>query len=344
MIDGFPHEPSNFGGLGPFRGKEVIMTELELSTLLLCEFEVVRKKYERDGYWEGGREVLRAKLQERVREGKPILFVLPSFPCKSQNRDNTFGKLPDRGEEVALMALHDMCKRMGEIYSCGAKIILASDGRLYADLVGVPDRDVLEYRDYLLGMYGEISGGQDLIEWYSLDEAFPLELSGDAKRDALMEKYPQEADKLMEIVHRDPDYNRLYVGFKNMMISELSIDRTRGRRPIEKEASRIARQMLARNFANAALLREQFSGYIRLSIKHHDTHKGIFGVNLLPNHDDVGTPWLNVLVELTGGKLDYMKRCAAEAQGYLPVLKDGRPYFYRECREEHVANGHLGHF
>lgn len=309
------------------------MREFELSTLLLYEFETVRKKYVGDGYGEGGREIFRAKLQERVCAGEPVLFVLPSFPFKSQNRDNTLGKLPDMGEEVALVALHEMCRRMGEIYPCGARIVLASDGRLYADLVGVPDCDVLEYRNHLLGMYGEISGEQDLIEWYSLDEAFPEEPDGDTKRGVLMEKYPQKADELMEVVHRDPDYNRLYVGFKNMMISELSIDRARSRKSIEKEASRVARRMLERNFANAALLREKFPGYIRLSIKHHDTRKGIFGVNLLPGHDDVGTPWLNVLVKLVGGKLDYMKRRDAEVQGYMPVLKYGRPYAYRECRE-----------
>src|SRR3990167_9622199 len=139
------------------------MTKFELCTLLLLEFEAVRKRYAGDGYYEGGREVLRAKLQERVCVEEPILFVLPSFPFKSQNRENTLGNLPDMGEEVALVALHEMCKRMGEIYPYGARIVLASDGRLYADLVGVPDRDVFEYRNYLLGMYGEISGGQDLV-------------------------------------------------------------------------------------------------------------------------------------------------------------------------------------
>ena len=272
------------------------------------------------------------KMLERVCTRSPIMFVLPSFPFKSQNRDNTLGNLPDMGEEVALAALHEMCKRMGEIYPCGAKIVLASDGRLYADLVGVPDCNVLGYRNQLLWMYEEISGGQDLLRWYSLDEAFPGEPDGDAKRGALMEKYPQDTESLMRLVYQDPDYNRLYVGFKNMMISELSVDRARSRKSIEKEASRIARLMLERNFANAALIRDEFPGYVRLSIKHHDTRKGIFGINLLPGHDDVGTPWLNVLVELAGGKFDYMKRREAEARGYVLVLREECPYLYQECR------------
>jgi L-tyrosine isonitrile synthase len=308
------------------------MNKFELCAELLCVFETIRKKHETDGYTLGGRDLLLKKFEMTIAAGQPLLFVLPAFPCKSQNRDNTLGKFPDRGEEVALSALHGMCEKMREIYPPGAEMVLASDGRLYADLIGVPDTDVLAYRNELLVMYRRISGRQEFLNWYSLDEAFPIEVDGGAKREALMERYPQTAGSLMELVYRDPDYNRLYVGFKNMMISELLIDGARSRKSIEKEASRIARKMLERNFANAALIKEKFAEHVRLSIKHHDTRKGIFGVNLLPGHDDVGTPWLNVLVEFAGGKLDYVKRCRAEAQErFKLVLKDERPYFYREC-------------
>lgn len=305
----------------------------KLTEMVIVEFEKIRKKHYHDWYNEEGRDVLRSKIGDKVKQRREISFVLPSFPCKSQNRDITLGKVPDFGEELALATLHNLCDRISRIYEPGARIVLASDGRLYADLIGVPDEDVLLYRNALLLMYEEMvstTGSAQRLDWYSLDEAFPHVEGGDCKRTALVETYPQHMDQILELVKSDEHYNRLYVGFKNMMISELSVDKMRTKKSIEKEASRIARAMLERNFANAELLKRKFPWAIRLSIKHHDTRTGKYGVNLLPNHHDVGTPWLNVAVEKKDRSYNYMKKKIAEENGHVLCYKGSQPYYYRE--------------
>lgn len=297
------------------------------------EFEHIRKKHHNDGYCLGGKRLLESRIYDKVIKNEEIILVLPSFPFKSQNRDNTLGDIPDLGEEIALVTLHNLCEKVSEVYSPGARIILASDGRLYSDLVRVPDNIVMTYRDSLLSIYSSIvstNGSLQRLDWYSLDEAFPHVHSGDEKRKALVEIYPQNMDKILRLVNSDEHYNRLYVGFKNMMISELSVEKARARKSIEKEASRIAKAMLERNFANAELIRREFPDAIRLSIKHHDTRRGKYGINLLPNHDDVGTPWLNVVVEKRDGSYDYMKKKQAEEKGYILYFKGVQPYSYKE--------------
>ncbi|MFH2021168.1 MAG: L-tyrosine/L-tryptophan isonitrile synthase family protein [archaeon] len=298
---------------------------------IISEFEKIRKKHDKDIYLEGGRARLYEKISKNLASGQPLIWMLPSFPFKSQNPEHTFGKLPDGGEEIALKVLHGFCEKISGYYEHGAKIILASDGRLYADLVGIADEDVFNYRSKLLELYKNIVESDRKIpylSWYSLDDAFPSVNSAKDKRRALVEAYPQEIETIMERVHSDVHYNRLYVGFKNLMIGELSIEKNRSKKSIEKEASEIAKKMLIRNFANACLLKDRFPKAIRLSVKHHDTSSGIYGVNLLPNHHDIGTPWLNVLVKSGEEEFTYMKRKDAEDRRYIIQENNGVAWFY----------------
>ena len=45
--------------------------------------------------------------------------------------EKVLGKLPDLGEELALMHLNGLCESIAEIYEHGAEISLASDGLVY---------------------------------------------------------------------------------------------------------------------------------------------------------------------------------------------------------------------
>lgn len=73
-----------------------------------------------------------------IEHGKPIRMVLPAFPAKSPSRDKTLSHLPDHGEELALRNLNELCKRIGQIYEPGARIVICSDGRVFADVVRIP--------------------------------------------------------------------------------------------------------------------------------------------------------------------------------------------------------------
>jgi hypothetical protein len=84
---------------------------------------------------EVGRPKFIAVLNKFVRAGVRIDMCLPAFPFKSANKVyKVFGFLPDKAEEIALARLHDMCRRIEEIYGPGAKVILVSDGLVYNGL------------------------------------------------------------------------------------------------------------------------------------------------------------------------------------------------------------------
>jgi hypothetical protein len=84
---------------------------------------------------EAGRPRFIAVLNEFVRAGAQIDMALPAFPFKSANKVyKALGFLPDKAEEIALARLHNMCRRIEEIYEPGANVVIISDGLVYNGL------------------------------------------------------------------------------------------------------------------------------------------------------------------------------------------------------------------
>jgi len=86
-----------------------------------------------DEWDSGGRDVFQNGVQYFTARQAPIEFALPAFPCKSTNPHKTNGILPDRAEEMALIRLHDFCHTVEKMYEPGAKILIISDGHVFAD-------------------------------------------------------------------------------------------------------------------------------------------------------------------------------------------------------------------
>lgn len=81
---------------------------------------------------EAGRPRFIEVLNTFVSAGTKIDMALPAFPFKSANKVyKALGFLPDKAEEIALERLHNMCRRIEEIYEPGAKVIIISDGLVY---------------------------------------------------------------------------------------------------------------------------------------------------------------------------------------------------------------------
>jgi pyoverdine/dityrosine biosynthesis protein Dit1 len=109
-----------------------------------------------------------------------IEFCLPAFPCKSSNTQKVTGKDPDRGEELALLRLHEFVDEVKEIYAPGARITIISDGHVFSDCIGVDDADVDDYGCKLEDMNIEIAqarGHTDQVGFMSLIDIFNLEES-----------------------------------------------------------------------------------------------------------------------------------------------------------------------
>ena len=287
---------------------------------IVREIERIRKEHPEDHYKNGGREILVSLVNDFVSSNKPITFVLPSFPFKSQNRDNTLGGLPDMGEQIALEVLNSLCNNIKKIYEPGVDFVLASDGRLYSDLVGVSDSTVNAYREKLLRMNKAICK-DSCLRWFSLDEGIKEDEGLDV-REILERDYSDGIEGVMEEVKKDRDYLRLYIGFKNFALSEIKAQKSDcSNREMVRMAKNIAKKMMVRNFANARLLKKSFPKMIRLSVKHHDTRKGLFAVNLMKTHNDVGTPWLNSVVRMESGKYVYIKAKEAREMGFTEIRK-----------------------
>jgi hypothetical protein len=85
---------------------------------------------------EAGRTKFISVLNNFVRRDARVDMCLPAFPFKSANKVyKAFGFLPDKAEEIAMARLHDMCRRIEEIYSPGAQLVIVSDGLVYNGLL-----------------------------------------------------------------------------------------------------------------------------------------------------------------------------------------------------------------
>jgi len=73
-----------------------------------------------------------ALIYTHVKAGNPVPLCLPAFPFKSPNSTSkTLGKLPDKGEEIALAHLNGLCSAIGDVYPSGARLTIVSDGLVY---------------------------------------------------------------------------------------------------------------------------------------------------------------------------------------------------------------------
>lgn len=76
-----------------------------------------------------------AIIYRYIKAGEAVRLCLPAFPFKSPNNvDKVLGKLPDKGEEIALAHLNGLCAAIGDIYPPGAKLTIISDGLVYNGL------------------------------------------------------------------------------------------------------------------------------------------------------------------------------------------------------------------
>jgi hypothetical protein len=115
---------------------EDISIALKSTNILEIVFDYALNKFDdcRDRL-EAGRFKFISVLNDFVRRDARIDMCLPAFPFKSANKVyKVFGFLPDKAEEIALARLHDMCRRIEEIYSPGAQLVIVSDGLVYNGL------------------------------------------------------------------------------------------------------------------------------------------------------------------------------------------------------------------
>lgn len=279
-----------------------------------------------------------SKIVAKIEQGQPVSFVLPAFPGKSPNLGKVLGILPDMAERRALQFLQQLAERIGRIYEPGAHIILASDGRVFSDVVGMRDEDVSAYRDELRAMIAEM--GLDRISTFNLEELYE-EASFDEMRAQMMDTFGPSIEDMRASVKRaakdpaatdaDRELNRLYCGITRFLVEDASFPgQTLSRNAIQKKARVRAYQVIQRSQAWSGLVERYFTDAVRLSIHPHGCGSKKLGIHFIAtaNGDNWMTPWHAVALETEEGSFMLVRRSAAEAMGARLVHQGGRPSHY----------------
>lgn len=211
------------------------------------------------------------KIIPFVKKDEPLHLILPAFPCKSPNRlKKVLGEMPDKAEELGLVALNDLCKEIWSVHQPGAFITVASDGRVFADLIDVPDSTVKEFGFSLRKMSEKIGNN---IRWFGLDEIFK-DWTDSEMRLLLLQQFGRQIGRIEEKIATCEDTRRLYCCLMKFLFEDTDDGRTMSntqRQIMCKERSKL---MIQRNEAYSNLLGSRFPDAIRLSIHPHLVSSG----------------------------------------------------------------------
>ncbi|MEZ4310844.1 MAG: isocyanide synthase family protein [Polyangiaceae bacterium] len=261
-------------------------------------------------------------VQAFLDESEPVQLVLPAFPAKAPNPAKVLGKLPDLAESLALENLSSLLDELGEAHSPGARLVICSDGHVFADVVGVPDPDVAAYRRELERMIEAL--GDARIRVFGLEDAFGTK-SPAAARKLLFEAYAEPVEAIVARAKRSPTHAAQLDGihrflFEDEVVRRPELSRTQARKATRERAVEVVR----RSDAWGRLVAAAFPRAVRLSIHPQPDVSSKIGISLLPTDDCWLTPWHGVAV-VGGDHARLMHRSDAEQLGAAIVVEDGRP-------------------
>ncbi|MEV4615542.1 isocyanide synthase family protein [Kitasatospora sp. NPDC049258] len=255
-----------------------------------------------------------------VAAGEPVLLTLPGFPCKSPNTRKVLGHLPDEGERLALGFLNRLCRRIAEVYSPGARILICSDGHVFGDLIRVPDEHIDAYSDELTAMIRR--AGLHHLATFDLRQVLG-DLPHQDKRALVHARYAPTLEELRAEVRSDQETNGLYRGITRFLVDDTADFGGTGS-ALQRECRRRAYGVIQRSRAWGALIAERYPDAVRLSIHPQPVGAAKFGIRLLDHRDVWATPWHAVVLHRADGEWELMHRAQAERLGAL-VHREGRP-------------------
>ncbi len=263
-------------------------------------------------------------IKHAILHNQPIELVLPGFPAKSPNRNKTLGPLPDLAEKHALKNLVDLCDQLRSIYPPGAHITICSDGRVFSDLVRIPDADVSAYGQYLKRYCADHFG--DTFSFFDLDDVYEEIRDFDIMREELLIHYGESICQLRQRCKNDKELAAMYKGITRFLFEDYSgmyefCEYSSNH--IQKRARLVAYRVIQRSNAWTRLIAEHFSHAVRLSVHPQFRVSNKIGIYLGSTRDCWLTPWHAVAVK-RHGEITLMKRSTAEQQGLL-AFEEGRP-------------------
>jgi pyoverdine/dityrosine biosynthesis protein Dit1 len=275
------------------------------------------------------------KVQRFVLREEPVHFVLPAFPAKSPNRRKTLGPLPDLADLEGLRTLENLAARIRAVYSPGARILICSDGRVFADVVQVSDLDVENYKH----------GIERMIAWHGLSSlgTFHLEnvfgsMSFRAMRERLVGEFAEPLEDLRSRLPEDPSLRLMFNGIHRFLFEDqVALTPEMSREKARTRSKLAAYECIRRSNAWSRLVESEFRESLRLSIHPQLPSSSKLGIQLVPSANRWATPWHNVLVT-DGVRKRLMKREEAEMLGAsLMRSPEGYAFFFKSELEVHGA-------
>ncbi len=120
------------------------------------------------------KDIFVSRVLPLLEQKKRLLFILPGFPFKDQNRFRVpyDASCVDFSEISFLIRLHNLIQALYQVHPFGAEALVLSDGRIYQDIFYIDPKDVDDYQWKLhdfrnkLNIQGDVSiiDLKDLIE------------------------------------------------------------------------------------------------------------------------------------------------------------------------------------
>jgi pyoverdine/dityrosine biosynthesis protein Dit1/AcrR family transcriptional regulator len=266
------------------------------------------------------------KVRRFVTAGEPIHLLLPAFPAKSPSPQKVIGRLPDLGEELALLFLGRICAELKAVYPPGARITICSDGRVFSDLVGVSDQDVTDYGHEITRMLEDLK--IDALDTFSMEDLFET-ADHPLMRDQLCALYADSLPAIVERARIHEHHRALFNGIQRFLFEDrMGAEPELSKSQVRNQCKELAYQVIQRSDAWGRLIAESFPTALRLSIHPQGPHSDKIGILLGDASDTWLTPWHGVAVE-DHGRFKLMQRHEAEALGARLVERRGRPSHYQ---------------
>lgn len=290
-------------------------------------FEQFRMAAEANDEFEStGKSVLREKMVKFVALNQPIKFSILGFPMKSPNtRDKVIGTLPDMAEQLTIETFKDFNSKVSEVYPPGIILSVVSDGLVFNDIMEVSESTVMEYQQRNVEMVGNAP-----INWYNAFDFYGKNVSINSIRTKITEQFGITELELQRRILMDADVNSLYRGMIRFMNLDLAIKDFSSNTQLQKQAKITAKQMMFRNEAYSALIRQEFSDHIRLSM-HHSINNGTkYSFQLIRSTGNIFTSAWHCAIAIVDDIVHTMHKQDAIAQGFELVNVNGQPYHFQK--------------
>lgn len=276
-----------------------------------------------DEYESNGKQILSERIGSFVINNEPIKFAMLGLPFKSTNkRDKVLGDLPDLGEELTVKNFSAFNNDIKTVYKPGIEMLVASDGYVFNDLLGIPESVVSEYK--AINESFNANGPLKIIDINDFYSGQTVSF----KRDKLMQQFGYTWERMEQQILFNPDVNILYKGMLKYWDLEMACRDFTSKTQRAKYAKKLVREMMLRNEAFNLLVRKELPTHIRLSM-HQSVNNGYkYSFKLIPGEHTHHAAWNAVVVMNHTGEAMTMHRADAEKYGYRLVTKDGQPYNY----------------